>query len=749
MSKKSRVVKTYGRHKHRTVKAQIWLSPDENVHSPFGNGFPSKIEASSSKNVFKPKSSKWSKHSNKVTTSRASSAYESCAIPIVEKQELIIIDDKENSHTSNSSADDQKERKFKRKRQTLFSNCTPLSTQKGSNVDSTCPSESEKSVVKTPEVVLVNDSLEIREKSTRHIHDVICVEDSVEDVVFQSGCNNPTNLSINTSNGKPNLSGNASVFSDCSSISRDGENRDLGNKDCIQLNKNNNAVFQFDSCHSTYATSTPVFNGDNYLAIGGVGQSDSQNSYSIDGKVILEPIRITPIQWEKSLLLLSSTEKPSNKKTSQLSSDEHKNSVALKTLSLTSSDRTSKEMKECVVSLEKLRITPLKKKGKYLTATLSGDGSLPFINRGKSQLSFAEALTPVKKNLTKTNFGKESEEVKELTNFEKVLMECNQERPLKFSEILDKSLLESCVKIGEGVYGEVFKSQYKNGQSIALKIIPVEGDFQVNGEPQKSFEEILPEIVISKELSLLGESLENDNGTTTFITVHSVTCIQGGYPSHLISEWDKWDTKHTSENDKPDIFPSDQFFIVFEFSNGGKDLESFEFNCLSEAWSVLHQTALGLAVAENALEFEHRDLHWGNVLICKTEDQLVESTLQGEKKLVPSHGVRVSLIDFTLSRLKKDGVTVFCNMAEDESLFTGRGDYQFDVYRLMKKANKNDWEPFEPHSNVLWLHYLADKMLKKKKYPRKDKETETQLKMFLRQARKCSSATDIVHELFA
>ena len=105
--------------------------------------------------------------------------------------------------------------------------------------------------------------------------------------------------------------------------------------------------------------------------------------------------------------------------------------------------------------------------------------------------------------------------------------------------------------------------------------------------------------------------------------------------------------------DTVDIFPSDQFFIVFEFSNGGKDLESFEFNSLSEAWSVLHQTALGLAVAENALEFEHRDLHWGNVLICKTEDQLVESTLQGEKKLVPSHGVRVSLIDFTLSRLKK------------------------------------------------------------------------------------------------
>ena len=102
-----------------------------------------------------------------------------------------------------------------------------------------------------------------------------------------------------------------------------------------------------------------------------------------------------------------------------------------------------------------------------------------------------------------------------------------------------------------------------------------------------------------------------------------------------------------------DIFPSDQYFIVFEFSNGGRDLESFEFGTQSEAWGVLHQTALGLAVAENALEFEHRDLHWGNVLICRTEDEFIESCLLGETKMVQTNGVRVSLIDFTLSRLKK------------------------------------------------------------------------------------------------
>ena len=34
------------------------------------------------------------------------------------------------------------------------------------------------------------------------------------------------------------------------------------------------------------------------------------------------------------------------------------------------------------------------------------------------------------------------------------------------------------------------------------QIIPIEGDFEVNDEPQKTFEEILPEIVISRYVAL-------------------------------------------------------------------------------------------------------------------------------------------------------------------------------------------------------------------------------------------------------
>ena len=36
------------------------------------------------------------------------------------------------------------------------------------------------------------------------------------------------------------------------------------------------------------------------------------------------------------------------------------------------------------------------------------------------------------------------------------------------------------------------------GNILRFQIIPIEGDFEVNDEPQKSFTDILPEIVISK-----------------------------------------------------------------------------------------------------------------------------------------------------------------------------------------------------------------------------------------------------------
>ena len=78
-----------------------------------------------------------------------------------------------------------------------------------------------------------------------------------------------------------------------------------------------------------------------------------------------------------------------------------------------------------------------------------------------------------------------------------------------------------------------------------------------------------------------------------------------------------------------------------------------QFTGLSQAKSVLHQVACALAVGEATLQFEHRDLHWGNILVRPTSEESIDYMLDGEIISIASCGVRVALIDFTLSRLSK------------------------------------------------------------------------------------------------
>ncbi|XP_075373824.1 serine/threonine-protein kinase haspin [Mycteria americana] len=306
-----------------------------------------------------------------------------------------------------------------------------------------------------------------------------------------------------------------------------------------------------------------------------------------------------------------------------------------------------------------------------------------------------------------------------LTDAEKVFGECHQEGPIAFEECIPLEKMKDCKKIGEGVFGEVFQIDSERGP-VALKIIPIEGTERVNGEPQKSFGEILPEIIISKELSLLSE--ESVNRTVGFISLYSVHCVQGAYPKYLLEAWDKYHNVTGSENDRPDLFGDEQLFMVLEFEFGGSDLERMRnrFSSVASAKSILHQVTASLAVAEQELHFEHRDLHWGNVLVKKTDVKELNYVLNGATHTIPTAGIHVNIIDYTLSRLEKDGLTVFCDLSTDKELFEGTGDYQCDIYRQMKAENSNSWTDYHPHSNVLWLHYLSDKLLKAMTYKKKE-----------------------------
>lgn len=145
--------------------------------------------------------------------------------------------------------------------------------------------------------------------------------------------------------------------------------------------------------------------------------------------------------------------------------------------------------------------------------------------------------------------------------------------------------LRKCKKIGEGVYGEVFLNN-----TIVLKIVPIEGDVEINGSSQKRFDEILQEVIISQELSGLRENKKNF--TSGFVEVMNVRLVQGKYPAHLLSLWDDYDAEKESDNDRPDVFDSSQLYIVFELINGGSDLEAHLFKNAEQSYSAFKQVRI-------------------------------------------------------------------------------------------------------------------------------------------------------------
>lgn len=97
---------------------------------------------------------------------------------------------------------------------------------------------------------------------------------------------------------------------------------------------------------------------------------------------------------------------------------------------------------------------------------------------------------------------------------------------------------------------------------------------------------------------------------------------------------------------------------------------------------------LTLAVGENEYQFEHRDLHWGNILVLNTNQQYISYKLDNEELVVPTKGVQITIIDYTLSRLTFNDYCFYNDLSNDEELFIATGDYQFDIYRMMRDVLK-------------------------------------------------------------
>ncbi|CAH8651826.1 unnamed protein product [Schistosoma haematobium] len=152
---------------------------------------------------------------------------------------------------------------------------------------------------------------------------------------------------------------------------------------------------------------------------------------------------------------------------------------------------------------------------------------------------------------------------------EKLLRLCGQTEIKSFDEYFDHTIIESMVKIGEGVYGEVFQSPKGN----VVKIFPVDGENLVNGEKQMKFGEVYPEVFVSQKLSELAYKYRR-NRSVNFAQLKRATVVRGKLPKALASSWRKYENQRGSDNECLDFLPAEQQWMVLESEFAGEPLSN-------------------------------------------------------------------------------------------------------------------------------------------------------------------------------
>lgn len=349
-----------------------------------------------------------------------------------------------------------------------------------------------------------------------------------------------------------------------------------------------------------------------------------------------------------------------------------------------------------------------------------------------------------------------------LTQLETLLSMCKTPSILDFQAYVDRAKYAfELTKASDSQYCEIF---HQDSTAAAVppkvyKIIPF-GSEELDQFP---VEQVL------KELSIASKVMRLDS----FVDIHDIAVVKGTYPPYLQSLWDQHAAAGlpSAATTNPQIYDENQLYCVIVQKYAGVDLSKFPLESWTDAESVFWQTVAALAQAETLCQYEHRNLNWTNIVIqdrFATGRRLSESSGQTPTSpTVSSSGgstdvldevriveelqnmlhaqspLRVTLVDYNLSRATDDSGAPIYTRLDHPDFYKGKGDYQFDIYQFMRSyfvhshrraSDTNghghhlpttpssayfrdsddtvvDWGAFYPRTNVLWLHYLATKLV--------------------------------------
>ncbi|CAN7941065.1 unnamed protein product [Ixodes hexagonus] len=279
----------------------------------------------------------------------------------------------------------------------------------------------------------------------------------------------------------------------------------------------------------------------------------------------------------------------------------------------------------------------------------------------------------------------------------------DQKTPLKFADVMASlNAPQGCVKIAEGTHSDIFRIDTIEGATI-LKVISLE--FIV-----KYWDTLYAEALISLELGKLRKRA--DFHTSGFSDTKRIFCLLDRYPRELIQAWrDYTSWKRTDHQHGPGHLEMAQPYMVFCSSYGGIPLTQVKIETTLQLRSILQQVALSLAVAEAALQFEHRDLSLSHVLVDGTQFQLAQYCLSGKSIFVNTWGVAATIVDFAASRIKEcqTGQVIFSNLSHGHPC-ESRHSNVYSIYNEIGNLTKGNWSGYYPRTNVACLVHLTNQL---------------------------------------
>ena len=356
-------------------------------------------------------------------------------------------------------------------------------------------------------------------------------------------------------------------------------------------------------------------------------------------------------------------------------------------------------------------------------------------------------------------------------------------------------------KIAEASFGEVYRLSLlqelpglASRDESVFKIIALKPPTETLPTQKRQREATLKKAVamsapadVASEVKLL-QRMSSIPGFTNF---RDVRIVQGRPPPTFIQAFKAFNAIQKAKQKDLSTFPDparktsyadDQLWAVIEMQDAGTDLERCVENgscsTIWTVWDVFWQVVLSLAKGEEGAEFEHRDLHLGNICVrSSTEfDHADVATAVEAKRKLGFTSVETTLIDYTISRASmlsdwtsaEDGAdqeVAHIDLSKDSALFEGDStdEYQYEIYRYMRSAlflddalavfeerrqeameSGRTWQGFHPQTNLVWLHFVLYKLLEQVEWP---SATKAPAKKAKREHAVWKRANDLEHVL--